>query len=123
MKRTAGQQSRYMGRFKVNTKTSAEAKQSNKQRRYLEASALGEDLDSLLQRQVLLGSQVELGKRFNPFDATLLGLGPKSERLVFYCELNYPYAFYTAITSVTTVLHLSYTIITMLFTKIISVQY
>lgn len=99
-KRT-GQRS-HMGRFKINTKASGTEKESprNKKPRSLEDSetnsfrsaskslVLEEDLDSLLQRQVLLGSQVDLGKRFNPFDATLLGLGPKSEKLVFYCELT-----------------------------------
>ncbi|KAM5529740.1 hypothetical protein FOXYSP1_17584 [Fusarium oxysporum f. sp. phaseoli] len=71
--RGLGRQSNYMRRFRLNAKSSTVSKA----------------LSSRLQHQILYGSQVQLGKRFNPFDATLLNLGPRSERLIFYYHQAY----------------------------------
>lgn len=46
------------------------------------------DFSLLLQRQVLYGSQVTMANRLNPFDITLLNLGPKSEKLILYCTFQ-----------------------------------
>jgi hypothetical protein len=43
---------------------------------------------SLLERQVLHGPQFTMINRLNPFDITLLNLGPKSENLITYCTFE-----------------------------------
>ncbi|KAM6513517.1 hypothetical protein FALCPG4_015922 [Fusarium falciforme] len=102
--RTLRQQSAHMGRYRLNEKPNPESKRprrSNKdttssgdctipsQARYSKAILSELDLGSVLQHQVLHSSEVSLGTRFNPFDATLLNLGSKSQRLVFYYHQAY----------------------------------
>ncbi|KAH7137866.1 hypothetical protein EDB81DRAFT_761860 [Dactylonectria macrodidyma] len=93
-----------MGRYRLNEKpnpVSKRPRRSNKgttssgdctippQARYSKAILSELDLGSVLQHQVLHGSEVSLGTRFNPFDATLLNLGSKSQRLIFYYHQAY----------------------------------
>ncbi|KAH7116388.1 hypothetical protein EDB81DRAFT_701995 [Dactylonectria macrodidyma] len=102
--RTLRQQSAHMGRYRLNEKpnpVSKRPRRSNKgttssgdctippQARYSNAILSELDLGSVLQHQVLHGSEVSLGTRFNPFNATLLNLGSKSQRLIFYYHQAY----------------------------------
>lgn len=91
-------QSEQMSRFRLRAKSQKQIQPKNAKRLedHRDVGAAASDgsvtattahagVAARMQHQILYGSQVTLGKRFNPFDAKLVDLGPKSEKLIFYC--------------------------------------